>query len=66
MCSLRGCVSAKILEHLELHLCEKGEVLADVFDLIVGTSAGGLLSLALGALREKKINISVWIFLIVT
>jgi patatin-like phospholipase/acyl hydrolase len=50
---LKGLFSAAVLAHLEDDL---GVTLADHFDLIVGTSTGGLVSLGLGAgLRPAEI-----------
>jgi uncharacterized protein len=45
---IKGLYSAKILEHLEDEFCKKdGKMLSDYFDMICGTSTGGLIALAI-------------------
>ena len=45
---IKGLYSAIILEHLEEEFCKKqGYSISDYFDMICGTSTGGLIALAL-------------------
>ena len=45
---IKGLYSAIVLEHLEEEFCKKnGKSLSDYFDMICGTSTGGLIALAL-------------------
>jgi uncharacterized protein len=45
---IKGLYSSIVLEHLEKEFCEKeGKSISDYFDMICGTSTGGLIALAL-------------------
>lgn len=45
---IKGTFVASLLVHFEKHYCKPGENIASYFDLIVGTSTGGILALGLG------------------
>jgi patatin-like phospholipase/acyl hydrolase len=44
---IKGVFSVKVLHELEERFCQKGESLTDHFDMICGTSIGGILALGL-------------------
>jgi uncharacterized protein len=45
---IRGLIPARVLEHIEAKVKEEhGKRLIDVFDLVVGTSTGGIIALGL-------------------
>lgn len=51
---IKGLYSAVILRHLEEEFCTDGRTISDYFDMICGTSTGGLIALALSIKKPTK------------
>ncbi len=50
---IRGVIPAVVLKHIEQ---QKGKKIAEMFDLIVGTSTGGILAAGVSVKKSKQVN----------